>query len=65
MARIEEKKRSDAGKSAIVRWRLGRTRSGGMQTETFGAAATHRTRLGPKASGRWWRPLASTGRTAG
>jgi hypothetical protein len=39
MAWIEEKKRSDAGTSAIVRGRLGRTRSGGMQTETFGAGS--------------------------
>ena len=37
MAWIEDKKRSDGGTSAIVRWRLGGTGSGGTQTETFGA----------------------------
>ena len=36
MAWIEQKRRADGGTSAVVRWRLGRSRSGGMQTETFG-----------------------------
>lgn len=39
MAWIEQKQRSDGGRSAIVRWRLGGTRSGRMQTETFGAGS--------------------------
>lgn len=44
MAWIEEKKRSDGGTSAIVRCRLGGTRSGGMQTETFGAGSDAQNR---------------------
>jgi hypothetical protein len=35
MAWIQQKKRSDGGTSAAVRWRLGGARSGPMQTETF------------------------------
>jgi hypothetical protein len=37
MAWIQQKRRSDGGISAAVRWRLGGIRSGLMQTETFGA----------------------------
>jgi integrase len=44
MAWIEEKKRSDGGMSASVRWRLGGRRSGAMQTETFGAGSDARNR---------------------
>lgn len=39
MAWIEQKRRSDGGTSAMVRWRVGGTRSGRMQTETFGAGS--------------------------
>jgi hypothetical protein len=39
MAWIERKTRSDGGTSAIVRWRLGGSRTGRMQTETFGAGS--------------------------
>jgi hypothetical protein len=39
MAWIERKTRSDGGTSAVVRWRLGGTREGRMQTETFGAGS--------------------------
>jgi integrase len=39
MAWIEQKRRSDGGTSAVVRWRLGGTRDGRMQTETFGAGS--------------------------
>ena len=31
--------RSDGGCSAVVRWRLGGSRTGRMQTETFGAGS--------------------------
>ena len=44
MAWIEDKLRSDGGTSATVRWRLGGTRSGGMQTETFGAGSDAQNR---------------------
>ena len=37
MAWIEQKLRADGGTSAVVRWRLGGSRAGRMQTETFGA----------------------------
>lgn len=39
MAWIEQKRRSDGGTSAVVRWRVGGTRSGRTQTETFGAGS--------------------------
>jgi integrase len=39
MAWVQQKKRSDGGTSAAVRWRLGGTRSGPMQTETFSAGS--------------------------
>jgi hypothetical protein len=39
MAWIQQKKRSDGGTSAAVRWRLGGARSGPMQTETFSAGS--------------------------
>lgn len=39
MAWIEQKKRSDGGASAVVRWRQGGSRSGRTQTETFGAGS--------------------------
>jgi hypothetical protein len=35
MACIERKKRGDGGTSAAVRWRLGGTRTGPVQSETF------------------------------
>jgi hypothetical protein len=37
MAWIERKKRGDGGTSAGVRWRLGGTRTGPVQSETFSA----------------------------
>src|SRR3712207_95519 len=39
MAWIEQKMRSDGGRLAVVRWRLGGSRPGRMQTETFGAGS--------------------------
>ena len=39
MAWIEQKRRSDGGTSAMVRWRVVCNRSGRMQTETFGAVS--------------------------
>ena len=39
MAWIECKARADGGTSAVVRWRLGGSRTGRMQTETFGAGS--------------------------
>ena len=39
MAWVQQKKRSDGGTSAAVRWRLGGARSGPMQTETFSAGS--------------------------
>ena len=39
MAWIEQKRRSDGGTSAMVRWRVSGTRTGRMQTETFGAGS--------------------------
>lgn len=39
MAWIERKLRSDGGTSSVVRWRSGGSRSGRMQTETFGAGS--------------------------
>ncbi len=39
MAWIEAKKRTDGGTSCIVRWRLGGTRSGKPQNETFSAGS--------------------------
>ena len=39
MAWIECKPRSDGGTSAVVRWRLRGSRTGRMQTETFGAGS--------------------------
>ena len=39
MAWIEQKPRSDGGTSAVVRWRLRGSRTGRMQTETFGAGS--------------------------
>ncbi len=37
MAYIEQDRRSDGGTSYVVRWRLGGSRSGRKQRETFGA----------------------------
>ena len=39
MAWIEQRTRSDGGRSAVVRWRLGGSRTGRVQTETFGAGS--------------------------
>ena len=39
MAWIEQKMRSGGGTSASVRWRLSGSRTGPMQTETFGAGS--------------------------
>src|SRR5215218_10797554 len=39
MAWVQQKKRSGGGTSAAVRWRLGGSRSGPMQTETFSAGS--------------------------
>ena len=39
MAWIEQRTRSDGGRSAVVRWRLGGSRTGRRQTETFGAGS--------------------------
>jgi hypothetical protein len=49
MAWLERKPHSDGGTSAVVRWRLRRSRTGRMQTETFGAARPRRPPLeGPE-----------------
>ncbi len=39
MAWIEKKQRTDGGVSARVVWRLGGTREGAYQSETFGAGS--------------------------
>jgi hypothetical protein len=39
MAWIAQKRRSGGGTSAVVRWRVGGTRSGRTQTEIFGAGS--------------------------
>jgi integrase len=39
MAWLEQKERADGGSSYMVRWRLGGTRTGPRQTETFGAGS--------------------------
>ena len=44
MAWIEARKRSDGGTSFLVRWRLGGSRAGRPQLETFGAGSDARNR---------------------
>jgi hypothetical protein len=44
MAWIEARKRGDCGSSYVVRWRLGGTRTGPRQTETFGAGSDEQNR---------------------
>jgi hypothetical protein len=44
MASIEEHVRADGGTSCIVRWRVGGTREGNRETETFGAGTDAQNR---------------------
>ncbi len=44
MAYIEKERRSDGGTSFVVHWRLGGSRSGAKQRETFGAGADAQNR---------------------
>jgi integrase len=61
VAWIEAKKRKDGGTSCVVRWRLGGTRTGKPQSETFGAGSDQQNRARAegfrdmvKAAGEYW-----------
>lgn len=61
MAWIERRKRSDGGTSAVVRWRLGGTRSGPVQSQTFGTgsddenlASAEQFKQRVEAAGHFW-----------
>ena len=61
MAYVEENVRADGGTSCVVRWRLGGSRTGRRQTETFGAGTDAQNRARAEgframvaAAGEFW-----------
>ncbi len=65
MAWIEKKQRSDGAVSARVVWRLGGTREGDYQSETFGAGGDAQNLARADGFKKMVDAAANAGRTAG
>src|SRR5215211_756897 len=65
MAWVQQKKRSDGGTSAAVRWRLGGPEPAPCRPKPSVRAATTRTSRAPRVSGGWWRQQARVARWLG
>src|SRR5215212_8361422 len=65
MAWVQQKKRSDGGTSAAVRWRLGGPEPAPCRPKPSVRAATIRTSRAPRVSGGWWRQEGTSGPMAG